>query len=186
MKTFRELAKIIVESADIKKIEASFSKERLEGFLDSLTFYIDYNDEQSKDEIISYQKELKKAGLITSPKSVYRMVRLEKKEINKKPNKRKMTSSSTEKMEGKMLQLMKGMIDQYKKKGDYYYQEINDAEGFDVNGFASVFHSNKEYFMKNYNEKIMSFFYDTIENKDEQKEFIIFGNYSVNKTERID
>lgn len=185
MRTFREIVKVMVESADIKKIESAFSKEKLEGFLDSLTFYIDYNDEQSKDEILSYIKELKKAGLITSPKAIYRLVRLEQKEVNKKPKKRKMTSSSTEKMEGKTLQLMKGMIDQYKKKGDYYYQEINDAEGFDVNDFAKVFHNNREYFLENYNRKIIRFFYDTIDNKAEQKEFLIFGDYSISNQEQI-
>ena len=178
MRTFRELAQLI-EGTEIDKIINAFG-DKLMPFLEELYFYIDENDKISLEIISKHKKELKKAGFLTSPKMVYRLVKLEKKEVNKKPKVKPAYSASTQKLEGKMLNLMKNMITSYKAKGDFYYLEIDDCEGLDINTFGKVIQDNKEKLLK-INEKTTLFFLESIENKKEQNEFLIFGAYGVNK-----
>jgi len=190
MNSFRK----IVEKELFSDIENAFG-DKLLPFLDSLQFYVDFNDEQSKKEIVQCKKELKKCGFLEKNNgSVYRLARLDNTDIKKVNNSSKqkqkvLTSASTEKITGKILNLMKDMIKQYKQKGDYYYLEITDYEGFDINKFANVFLNNKDEILKKYSDpndkKVILFFYDTIESKKEQKEFLIFGSYYVENIEKI-
>jgi len=181
--TFR---KYVNENTTIKKIEDAFG-EKLLPFLDELQLYIDYNDDREHKTtkfISSHKKELKKAGFLTNPTKVYRLVKLEKKEVGKKPTKKPAYSASTEKLTGGLLDSMKNMITTFKQKGDFYYIVIDDCEGLDINSFGKVFIDNKDLLLNKYNQSnIMPFFLETMEEKSGQKEFLIFGQYGTDKIE---
>jgi hypothetical protein len=170
---FREL---ITEST-INNIEKIFGNDLLE-FIDLLTFYIDFNDKQSKKELLKFKSKLKKLNLL-STQNVYKLVKLKNPESYRTSFP---ASASTEMLQGNMLKLMKNMLEH--SQGDYYYLVINNAIGLDINKFGDYFLKNKEYLLNKYdkNDHKMAFFFETLESKNEQNEFIIFDKYTIKET----
>jgi len=166
---FRE---IFESKLDIDKIQD------LPEFADNLMMYILYNDKDVIPDLLKMDLKF----LFTKPKKLYRIIR------GKNPNDFKMnefgiTSASTGLLDADE---MKDTISQYRDNGNFYLQEIQQAEGIDVTKLKKAFMGQKKRLTKLYdvpgNEPIDSL-YDAF--KLQQKEFIIFGNYKVTKTTQI-
>ena len=178
MMKFKEYNNKLNES--VEDLEKIFG-DKFSDFALQLSAYIDYNDKDSADELLNYYPELKKAGLIESPKVLYRLVRLER-ISDYKINSQQVTSASKKRFPPSFLKDMKKMVNQWKKTGKFYCLIITDAKGLDVNKLYKVFKGKKRYLIKKYDTLgNMNFdvLYDSFENKKYQKEFIIFGDYKV-------
>ena len=172
---FRQL----LESLELEKISD------FRDFCATLSFYIEYNE---KDGLDNYLEELKKLGLLSKGKNLYKVVRLEDPK-NYKVEKQKITSASTSILKGPILDEMKDTITQYVKSGDFYIVHIEEAEGLDINMFYNKFFKGKQKELtKKYDEfgnQPVGSLYDSFKDKYKQKEFIIFGNYKVKEIKEL-
>lgn len=165
---FRELFETKIEIDDIPL------------FADSLQMYIMYNDKDSIQDLL----DMDLTSIFTKPKKLYRIIRGSSSD-DFIMNEFGITSASTGFNE-QLIKDMKDTINQYRKTGDYYLQEISKAEGFDVNKLASSFKKDKS--LKKFdvpgNEPVGALM-DVFKQFKSQKEFIIFGDYKVTKSTRI-
>lgn len=167
----------------IKRIDNIIDPADVALFADSLMMYTMYNDKDSIEDLMNIKNI---QNLFIKPKKVYRLVRgsSDKDYII---NKHGLTSAST-KLSPKMIEDMKDMIHQYKKQGDYYLQEIEQAQGIDIMKLFGIFKGDQRRLRSLYdqpgNEPVSSL-YDSFKQLKDQKEFIIFGDYKVTKITKV-
>jgi hypothetical protein len=180
MKMFKELLLESKYPTNIEDIEKALGDD-FSDFILNLGAYIDYNDKDSADVLFKYLPKLKKAGIITKPKEVYRLVKLER-ITDYKPEVMNITSTATKRFSPSFLKDMKKTVDQYQKYGEYYCIIIDKCEGLDVNKLYKLFKGKKRYLTKKYDKPgnmVMDVMYDSFEDKKFQNEFIVFGNYNI-------
>ena len=177
----------LLNEGSIESIESAFGKKFVE-FVVLLTTYIDYNVKEEKAKIVKFKKELKKCGCLENKVS-FRLVKSNDMAIYKinQSNAKSVTSASTAKLKGDILELMKNMITTFKPKGNFYYLEVDKADGIDINKFGEEFLKNKDYLIEKYDgeSKPMQFFFETLDAKKEQIEYLILGKYKVKKFTKI-
>lgn len=168
---------ILLESLDFTALQD------LPLFADSLMMYTMYNDKDSIDDIVKTKNVNK---LFTKPKKLYRVVRGTD-ETDYIINEFGITSAST-KISTAMIQEFKDMISQYKKNGNFYLQEIQQAQGIDINKLNNSFKGKQKELKAQYDtpgEQPMGALFDALKQLKAQNEFLIFGDYKVTKVSKI-
>jgi hypothetical protein len=163
----------------IASIEDSFpSIDEFYDFCDSLSMYIEVNDQDEKTALREYFVVLNNSGVL-SKKTVYKLVKVKSKEDIKKID--SISSFSTSILKGSILEEMKETVNLYKSEGEFFYIELKNALGLDINNFyKTFFKGKKKHFIKYDRERgygVMSKLYDTFNEKSKQKEFIVYGEY---------
>ncbi len=153
-------------------------------FADALQMYTNWNDKDSIEDLL--QMNLK--PLFSTPKKLFRLVRGQD-ENDYTINKFGVTSAST-KLSPQMIEEMKDMINQYKKQGNFYLQELEQAQGIDINKLSrsKLFKGKKRELVAKYDEpgnEPISALYDSFKQLKPQNEFLIFGDYKVTKTTEV-
>lgn len=166
-----------------KRIDDIISPDSVALFCDSLMMYTMYNDKDSIDDLMNIKNI---QNLFIKPKKLYRLVRGSS-EDDYKINEWGVTSAST-KLSSKMIEEMKDMIHQYKKQGNYFLQEIEQAKGIDIIKLFNIFKGDYKRLTSLYdipgNEPV-SALYDSFKQLKLQKEFVIFGDYKVTKVTEV-
>jgi len=164
----------------------------LKEFVEELSGYVLYNDDESRDNLLmflrKYKKELQKLKVIKKFKKLYRVVSLKDEKSYKH---RDLTSTTKKKYTGEYLEDVKDMIGQYTntKDKDFYWAEIDNAEGFDFNVFGKLFQGKKKYYTGKYDssgDMTFDVFYDTIKDLKKQNEVILFEKYNISNLEKIE
>lgn len=171
---------------NIETLESIF-KDNFPIFILSLSFYIDYNDKTSAKELYYFLRKLDKQNLLHTYDKVYKLIRINN-PFDYIPVQIGITSSSKEKLSGNILEEMKETVSQYKKSGDFYYIEIENVKGIDINEFYKMFKNRKRELIKKYDSvqnQIFSIMFDTFVEKFNQQEFIICGNYKISDIQKV-
>jgi len=164
----------------------------LKDFVEELSGYVMYNDDESRDKLLlflrKYKKELQVLKVIKKFKKLFRVVSLKDEKSYKY---RELTSTTKKKYTGDYLEEIKDMIGQYTntKDKDFYWAEINNVEGFDFNAFGKLFQGKKKYFIGKYDspgDMTFDVFYDAIKDLKKQNEVILFEKYKVSNLEKIE
>lgn len=178
-----KFTEFINEGTDFNKIFED-NKDIFDEFLELLSDYMDFSE---KSVISKLYKLVKGTSIITSSKSLYRvMVQEEGKDIDF--GNREMISTSVSKVKGKTLDGIIGdMTDRYEyHKGikDYkiVYVEISGAEGIDI--YSLIMSSLKK--GSTLNEYLDDYYIDMFKRLKAEKEFLAVNkNLKVKKIEEL-
>ena len=180
----------IAENESATSTDVENKIQELKYFVDELTGYVMYNDEDSQKNLYAllnkYENELKSLKVVKKHKKLFRLVSLYKDSDYK--IKKGITSTTKKKYSGDYLEDIKDMIGQYTdtKGKDFYWVTIENVEGFDFNEFGKLFKGKKKYFTSKYDSQgDMTFdvLYDAIKDLKKQNEVILFGDYKVSNIE---